>query len=291
MGPMTTDGSTIWFANRHTIREYDIATGVVTTVAGNAGSCAAVDGNGLGAYFHDVRGLTYYNGLVYSLDGCENVLRSFDPAGGDVVTVAGTRSPDPTVTQQPPYACVAGFSCVDGIPTPGIGLNADFGSPRYMTADNAGNLYIVDTNGQAIWRYNTVTRAADILLSGGAPGAMVAAYSDGDAATVNIGRPRGIVSDGTSLYFTEQNYATIRQTVLSNDVTSTFVGAIGCAASLVTRATNDGLGADTTQLWCQGGGAPPAGVPVFDVMMGAMSFNFEFRSIFVVDGQNLRRVE
>jgi hypothetical protein len=120
---------------------------------------------------------------------------------------------------------------------------------------------------------------------------MVAAYSDGDAAAVNIGRPRGIVSDGTSLYFAEQNYATIRQTVLSNDVTSTFVGAIGCAASLVTRATNDGLGADTTQLWCQGGGAPPAGVPVFDVMMGAMSFNFEFRSIFVVDGQNLRRVE
>jgi hypothetical protein len=303
---MTTDGTTIWLANQHTIRELDIATGAVTTVAGRTGSCAAIDGVGTNAYFHDIRGMTYWNGSVYLLDGCENVLRRYDPATRAVVTIGGTRAPDPTVTQTPPYTCPTNFTCTSGTPAPGYGTSAVYGSPRYMTADNAGNLYFIDTNGQAIWRYNTVTTYSDILISGSAPGVTVTAttptpgpYSDSNSPPVDLGRPRGITSDGTSVYFAEQNYATIRQLELSTSVTTTFVGAMGCAANDTGRTPRDGLGADTTALWCRAAGGnmnPPASVPIFNSMLGAITFNYAHGSVFLVDGDQasggmLRRIQ
>ena len=41
----------------------------------------------------------------------------------------------------------------------------------------------MDTNGQAIWRYNTVTTYSEILISGAAPGVANGPYTDGDAAS------------------------------------------------------------------------------------------------------------
>lgn len=292
MGPLTTDGVTIWFGGRNTLREYDIATGITTTVAGQEGSCAAIDGNGTTtAYFHGLRAPTFWNGDVYLLDGCENVLRRYDPLTQNLVTIAGTRNIDTSVTQQPPYTCSTSFSCTSAPLQPGFGLAAQFGSPRYLTADNAGNLYFIDTNGQAIWRYNTVTTYAEILISGSAPGTGNGPYSDGDANTSNIGRPRGIVSDGTSVYFGEQSYATIRQLEIATAFTTTFVGVMGCEGNNTGQAQADGLGADTQQLYCRGGGGPPAGVPVFDTLFGGLSYHFATRSIYAVDGQTLRRIE
>jgi cysteine-rich repeat protein len=290
LGSMTTDGVTVWIGDQNTIRAYDIASGDVTTVAGQAGSCAAVDGNGTtDAYFHDVRGLTYFGGLVYVLDGCENVLRTFDPATGDVMTIAGTRTPDPTVTQSPPYTCQAGFTCVSNPPVAGFGTAANFGSPRYMTADNAGNLYITDTNGQAIFRYNTVTTWAEVMVSGSS-GGVPNLYTDGDAASTTIGRPRALVSDGTSLYFAEQVHDTIRQLVISTVTTSTVAGTMNCDGG------QDGLGADTTQDWSTGSadtcaGNAPGGVPQLDTPLGAFTYHFRTQSIFFIDGNGLRRLE
>lgn len=298
MGDITTDGTTIWFGQQHLLREVDIATGAVTTVAGTANSCAAIDGNGNAGLFHGMRGVTYWNNLVYVLDGCEDLLRAYDPASGDVTTIAGTREPDPQVTQSGAYtcpdptACNFGNSCAGNVvgPTAGVGTSIEFVSPRYMTADNSGNLYIIDTNGQAIFKYDTVTSQGDILI-GGFAGGFPAPYTDGSAGVTTIGRPRGLVSDGTSIYFQEQAYGTVRQVELNSITTSTFVGTNGCVAGVNGNGVRDGLGANTTQVFSSSNPCPGA-TPVFtQLVSGAMTYHFASKSIYIVDSRTIRRIE
>ena len=299
MGTMTTDGTTIWVASQHVLREINIATGDVTTVTGTRGSCGAIDGDRSTGLLHDARGLTYWYGLVYLLDGCERVLRSYDPASGDLVTIAGTRDPDNGVTQSAPYTCPAPCSgaCAGepAAPVAGLGTAAIMVSPRYMTADNDGNLFIIDTNGEAILKYDTVSTQLDVVISGAVSATPPTAYTDSDAANTTIARPRGIISDGTSIYFGEQHHATIRQTVLSNVQTTTFVGVQGCDAT-GGNAARDGFGADTQGVYHTGiqdgtCNNPPSGPAIFHQPLGAMSFNFKYNSIFAVDGTRLRRIE
>jgi len=279
VGTMTTDGHTLWFGNQHTLRAMDTRTFDVTTLAGGTNSCAAVDGTGTGAYFHDIRGVTYYDGYVYLLDGCEEVLRRFDPATAQVVTLAGTREPDPTVTQTPPYTCSASFSCVSNPPVDGYGLAAVFGSPRYMTADGSGNLYITDTNGVSIRSYNILTTWVRTLVGG-------AGYQDGTGPAVRISRPRGITSDGTSLYWGEQTASTVRQLIIDTLETSTMVGVRGCPGP------RDGVGGDGTQDWSVPGcGTAPSGLAEVDTPMGAIVFHFPSASIFIVESGRLRQIE
>ena len=299
MGTMTTDGTTIWVASQHVLREINIATGDVTTVTGTRGSCGAIDGDRSTGLLHDARGLTYWNGLVYLLDGCERVLRSYDPASGDLVTIAGTRDPDNGVTQSAPYTCPAPCSgaCAGepAAPVAGLGTAAIMVSPRYMTADNDGNLFIIDTNGEAILKYDTVSTPLDVVISGSVSATPPSAYTDSDAANTTIARPRGIISDGTSIYFGEQHHATIRQTELSNVQTTTFVGVQGCDAT-GGNAARDGFGADTQGVYHTGiqdgtCNNPPSGPAIFHQPLGAMSFNYKYNSIFAVDGTRLRRIE
>jgi cysteine-rich repeat protein len=279
IGTMTTDGHTLWFGNQHTIRAMDTRTFDVATLAGNPPSCAAIDGRGTSAYFHDIRGLTYYDGYVYLLDGCENVLRRFDPATAEVVTIAGRRDPDPTVTQVPPYTCPTTFSCVSNTPVDGMGLSAVFGSPRYMTADFSGSLFITDTNGQSIRTYSIDTTHVGTLIGG-------SGYQDGTGPVVRITRPRGIASDGTSLYWGEQTVSTIRQVIIDTLETSTLVGVRGCPGS------RDGVGGDGTQDWSVPGcGTAPSGLAQIDTPMGGIAFYYPSMFIFIVESGRLRLIE
>jgi cysteine-rich repeat protein len=280
---MTTDGNTLWFGDGRLLRALDIQSMNVTTVAGSQGMCAAIDGTGAGALFHDLRGLTYYGGSVYLLDGCEEVLRRFDPSTNSVTTIAGTRFPDPDIAQTGAtrYQCVStGFTCITGTPADGQGLSAVFGSPRYMTADNSGNLYITDTNGNMLRTYNTVTGWVGTLV-GGAQG-----YVDGVGTAARLDRPRGVTSDGTSVYWAEQNQYTVRQVEIQPAQSSTLIGVRGCAGSA------DGTGADASQDW-SGSCNDPAlnGLPNIDTSLGGIVFHFPSQSIFLLEGGRLRRIE
>jgi hypothetical protein len=254
----------------------------VSTLAGSPNLCAAIDGTGAGALFHDIRGLTYYDGAVYLLDGCEEVLRRFDPNTSTVTTIAGTRLPDPSVTQTGAtrYQCPTSFTCTTGTPTDGQGLSAEFGSPRYMTADNSGNLYITDTNGQMLRTYNTVTGWVGTLV-GGTQG-----YVDGVGTAARLDRPRGVTSDGTSVYWAEQNLYTVRQVEIQSAQASTLIGVRGCAGS------TDGTGADATQDWSGNCNAPAlSGLPSIDTSLGGIAFHYPSQSIFLLEGSRLRRIE
>ena len=280
-GSLTTDGSTVWLGDTHTIRAFDIASGDVTTISGqgNTNSCAAVDGVGSNAYYHDIRALTWYQGQIYLLDGCEQVLRRLDPNTGSVVTIAGTRTPDTGVTQSPPYTCTAGFNCVSNPPVDGYGTQANFGSPRYMAADGAGNLYSTDTNGEGIRSYNLATGWVGTFVQG-------TGYQDGTGSSVLLDRPRGMTSDGTSIYWAEQNAYTVRQLIISNNETSTMAGVRGC------NGTTDGVGGDGSQDWSGNCGAAPNGYATMETVFGPIAFHYPTQSIFTIDtSDRLRRIE
>jgi cysteine-rich repeat protein len=260
-----TDGATLWVADgaNHRIRAVSLAPpNAVITVAGS-GVQGYADGIGVAAQLDSIRGLTYYNGFVYFVDGTAATLRSFNPATGEVLTLAGT----PYVTGQ-----------VDG-----IGAAARFISPRYIANDGTGMLYIADTNGSKIRAFNTVTNEVTTFAGDGNCG-----YTDGVGAAAQIHRPRGMTSDGTSIYWVEFNAHTIRQGVLSTGSVSTFAGAIGhpCVT--------------TCMCGMMGNPPPPPGGYVEGVGAAAafnlpfsIAFHFPSNSLFVYDSGNsvIRRIQ
>ena len=115
--------------NNHTIRKVTLA-GVVTTLAGTAGSAGSADATGSAARFDLPFGLTVDSaGIVYVADWNNHTIRRVTP-GGVVTTVAGT----------------AGSSgCADG-----TGADVRFNLPRGVAVDGSGRLYVADTDNHTI---------------------------------------------------------------------------------------------------------------------------------------------
>jgi cysteine-rich repeat protein len=248
---VTTDGATVWVADSCRIRAISLAPPhAVTTVAG--GACVPMamaatiaDGVGTAATWSDLRGLTYYRGRVYSVDANAAVLRSFDPVSGMVTTLAG----------------VAGMTgSMDG-----VGAAARFVSPRYMASDNSGMLYVADTNGAEIRAFNAVTNEVTSFAGDGTSGIV-----DGVGTAARIGRPRGMTSDGTSIYWVEFNAHLIRQGVLATQSVTTMIGTAMMAGY------TEGVGSAARI-------ASPFGI----------TYHYPSRSLFWLDGGNcvIRRVQ
>jgi cysteine-rich repeat protein len=243
---LATDGTTVWIADEpnHKIKAMDVAPPhAVTTVAGS-GANQVTDGNGVAAAFAGVRGITYYDGMLYVLDGANAILRRFDPATGDVTTIAGTAGQTGQVD--------------------GFGAAARFISPRYMTSDNSGMLYIADTNGNTIRTYDTF----DTYVGTFAGSAMMG-YADGIGVAAVIHRPRGMTSDGTSIYFSEFNQHTVRQGVIATTEVSTNIGQ-HCNGGPCNGGYQEGQGVANTQL---------------DSPVG-LAFHFPSNTVFVCDSGN-----
>lgn len=229
----------------------------VTTLAGAPGMQGHVDGTGAAARFDGLRGTTYYKGMIYVLDEVANTLRSVDPKTGDVKTLAGT-----------PYQ----MGSADG-----IGAAARFNSPRYMASDNSGNLFISETNGNKIRVYNTVTGEVRTFAGTGMCG-----YQEGIGAGALIHRPRGITSDGSSIYFAEFNAHTIRQGIVATQDVSTLAGkppacALTCSCGMM-----------MTGGYAEGTGSAAVFSNPFSIV-----FHFPSNSLFVLDGGNavIRRIQ
>jgi hypothetical protein len=217
-GAIGTDGTTLWISDgTRKLKAVDLTPPyAVTTVAGS-GMQGVVDGTGNAAGFDDNRGLTYYNGYVYMVDANGAVLRRFDPQTNEVLTIAGQ-----------PYQT----GIMDG-----MGNQARFLSPRYMTSDNGGMLYIADTNGYHIRSYNIATTAVGTYAGNGVQG-----YVDAVGVNASIHRPRGMTSDGTSIYFCEFNQHTIRQGVLATASITTNIGQHCNGAMVCNGAYMEGVG-------------------------------------------------
>lgn len=122
--------ATVYVADtgNHTIRK--IANGVVTTVAGSAGSPGSADGYGAEARFHAPAALAVdARGNLYVCDTGNQTIRKVAPSGL-VTTVAGLPG-------------IAGDA-------EGIGLGARLSTPGGITIDANGTIYIADTGNHRI---------------------------------------------------------------------------------------------------------------------------------------------
>jgi hypothetical protein len=133
-------------AFNRTIRKVT-TTGVVTTLAGNAGQTGSNDGPGSAARFYGPLGVAVDGaGNVYVADTGNSAIRKITPAG-EVTTLAGKAGQ---------------IGGVDG-----IGSAAQFSYPYGVAVDNAGNLYVADgnriTKGTPLFRFQTEAEALKVV--------------------------------------------------------------------------------------------------------------------------------
>lgn len=251
---ITSDGQTLWVGDKNNRRLRSVsltAPYAVQTVA-----CSGVkgfdDGDGVIASCDDLRGLTYYKGLVYMVDANTQVLRSFDPVTTTMTTLAGVGD-------------------VGLTPFDGYGTAARFVGPRHMSTDSSGLLYISDTDGSKVRTYNIATTYVGTLIGKGVLG-----HVDGDLATALVARPRGLASDGTSVYFTDFEQHTLRQVGLADQTVSTNLGK-HC----------DGM------LMCPGGYVEGTGTAALLFQPYDVVYHHAGKALYVLDSGNkvLRKVQ
>lgn len=196
--------------NNDTIRKITSA-GVVTTLAGLAGTSGSTDGTGSAARFNLPAGLTVDgSGNIYVADTFNHTIRKVTSAGA-ATTVAG----------------LAGTSGN----TDGNGSNASFNYPSDVTVDGAGNLYVADTNNFTIRK---ITPAGAVTTVAGLAG--TSGISDGSGSAARFSSPEGVTVDGSgNLYVADTDNHTIRK-ITPAGVVTTMAGLAG------TSGGGDGAG-------------------------------------------------
>ncbi len=177
------------------------AGGVVTTIAGLAGSPGSADGTGTAARFNAPRAIAVdAGGTLYVGDSGNSTIRKIT-AGGVVTTLAGQAGVAP------------GF--VDG-----TGSAARFNNPQGIAVDSAGVLFVADSNNQSI---RQVTAAGVVTtLAGGGPAS--GGWLDATGTAARFSGPRGIAVDSTgTLYVSDSGSNTIRK-ITAGAVVTTVAG-------------------------------------------------------------------
>lgn len=167
-GVAVDSGSTVYVAdsNNHCIRKIS-PSGVVTTLAGLAGTGGTTNGTGTKARFNTPYSLTVDSAKnVYVADTNNKTIRKITTAGV-VTTIAGT----------------AGSS--DG--ADGIGSVARFYFPSGIEMDRGGNLYVADAFNHVIRKMTLSGTDWMVTTIGGIPGVM--GYMDGVGSTAGFTFP------------------------------------------------------------------------------------------------------
>ena len=213
-GDVAVDGSgNVYVAdtNNHTIRKVT-PTGVVTTLAGAAGTSGSTNGTGTAALFDNPLGLTVDSGgNVYVADTFNYTIRKVT-AAGVVTTMVGT-------------AGVAGST--DGTGTAGL-----FAVVEGVAVDNKGNLYVADTGNETI---RMVTSAGVVTTLAGTVG--IKGHLDGTGSAAQFSNPCGLAVDSSgNLYVADVGNNTVRKVTSGGaayttygGVVSTFAGSAGNA--------------------------------------------------------------
>jgi hypothetical protein len=204
---ITTDGFNLFITDRgnNTIRQMNIATGNVTTIAGSASNPAdSVDGTGSAARFNSPSGITTDGLNLYVCDTSNNTIRRIVIATGVVTTIAGT----------------AGFTGH----TDATGGAARFNSPSGITTDGT-YLYVCDTSNHTIRRI--VIASGQVTTIAGT--ATVSGFFDAQGLVAQFNLPTGIATDGTSLFIADKGNNALRSMLISTFLVSTIANTSGFA--------------------------------------------------------------
>ncbi len=193
--------------HNHRVRKLNLATGIITTVAGTGISGFSGDNTlATSAHLNLPTALAIDTvGNLYLADTGNHRIRRIDTATGIITTIAGIGT--------------QGFSGDQG---PAISAAID--SPTGLALDAANNLYLADTHNHRIRRIDAATGIITTIAGTGTPG------FSGDAAaalTAALALPHGITLDTNgNLYIADTENHRIRR--------------IDATTSIITTAAGDG---------------------------------------------------
>jgi len=229
--------------NNNTIRMISPA-GVVTTLAGAAGSYGSADGTGTAARFSNPIGIAVDGaGYIYVTDTGNYTIRKISPAGV-VTTLAGAAG---TYGSIDGTGSAARFTNLSGIAVDASGnvyvgdvyairkvtsagvvttLSASGAGGDGLAVDGSDNMYAADGYG-AIWEVTPAGVAA--VVAGSATGTL--GYVDGTGSAAKFAGAYGVAVDGSgNVYVADAGNFVIRK-VTPAGVVTTFAGRAGSAGS------------------------------------------------------------
>lgn len=209
-------GGTLYIADlyNHRIRAVDLASGTITSVAGNGcdpnqgpNHCAIGDGGSpTAASLNHPYGVSVDSGgNVLVVDTFNHRIRKI--TGGVINTVAGDgfKDTDPTSGSY-----LLGRYNGDGVTATAASLNL----PRAVI-ENGGELFIADTFNQRVRKVDTlgvITTAAGDGTQAATPAAGAAAFGDGGPATAaRVSNPSGLALTTGGLYIADQGTRRLRR--------------------------------------------------------------------------------
>jgi hypothetical protein len=258
-GVATDNSGNVYVAENYnnTIRKITPA-GVVTTLAGLAGSAGSADGTGSAARFNGPWGVaTDSSGNVYVADDSNATIRKITPAGA-VTTLAGL---------------AGSLGSADG-----TGSAARFYYPLGVATDRSGNVYVADAGNNTIRK---ITPAGAVTTLAGLAGSDGSTDGTGSAAQFNY--PFGVATDTSgNVYVADTDNATIRKITPSGAVT-TLAGLAGSAGTadgtgsqarfltpgaVAVNSSGNVYVAEADQSWIRVGGTTLADVAIIDLSTG-----------------------
>ncbi|PWU19573.1 MAG: hypothetical protein C5B50_06315 [Verrucomicrobia bacterium] len=204
--------------------------GVVTTLAGSAGSPGSANNTGTAASFFEPEGIGINSSgtLLYVADTWNHTIRQITLPGAVVTTLAGSVANPGTNN--------------------GTGTGAQFNEPSGIAVDSAGNIYVGDTGNQMI---RTVTGAGVVTTLAGSVG--TSGTNDGTGTGALFWDPQGVATDNNNVFVADSTSQTIRKIVISSGVVSTLAGTGGLLGP------NDGTGSNARFWQPQGVAADSSG--------------------------------
>jgi hypothetical protein len=166
------------------LREFNLATGALTTIAGAPGNIGSANGTGAAAQISGVIGIWGDKTHLYMADFNFHTIRRMDFATRTVTTLAGSGNP----------------GTVDG-----VGAAARLNQPVSIWG-NGTHLFVTEFGSHTIRRVEIATgRVTTISGLAGTPGTV-----DGSAASARFNSPGGIWGNGFRLFITDSGNRTIR---------------------------------------------------------------------------------
>jgi sugar lactone lactonase YvrE len=176
----------LYVSEKAAIRKIVIATGVVSTVAGNASEGSA-DGVGMGAFFSLPTGLTPDGfGNFDIADTANGTIRQLAPISGTVTTIAG-------------LAAQVGTN-------DGVGTGARFSVPGHLASDGAGHVFVAQ---------GTTVREATVST---------AQITTVPTISGTFGIATGVATDGTNLYVSDRQQSVIYKVNIASGAASVLAG-------------------------------------------------------------------